>query len=435
MTHPVFYETSYRMEILSNASDLVSRIRPDSRVFVHGAAATPTRLLDAICERALAEKTFRGIELVGLHTMGEARYASEAFHDQIRVSAFFLGENLRRLYRPGFVDYVPAFLSEIPALFRSGRFPIDVAIVQVSPPDKEGFCTLGTSVDIACAAVEQAGLVLAQINSRMPRVLGDGRIHTRDIDFAILADDPLPVCHLESQSPEVMRLGRKVAEMIEDGSTLQMGIGSVPDAVLAALTSHRNLGIHTEMWSDGALALIRSGVVDNSKKVTHPGKTVSTFFMGSEDLYRFIDGNPSVLALDASIVNSPGEIAKNPKVVAINSAVEIDLTGQVCADSIGSRIISGTGGQMDFVRGASLSKGGKPIIALQSRTRRGESRIVSCLKSGAGVVTTRAHVHFVATEYGVVDLYGKNLDQRAKALIGIAHPGDREGLSRSWRER
>lgn len=412
-----------------NFSDAIACIQSGHRVFVHGAAATPRRLLDALVAEA---ERLRDVELVHLHTIGEARYADRAYRDSFKVSAFFVGANLRDKLDPGRVDYLPCFLSEIPTLLRSGRVPIDVALIHVSPPDAHGFCTLGTSVDAARAAVDVAKIVVAQINPRMPRVHGDGFVHIDRIDHAIEVDDPLPEEKPAPLTAEEREIGRLTAGLVEDGATLQMGIGSVPDAVLAALKDRRHLGIHTEMWSDGALELIRLGAVDNSLKKIHPGRTVSGFVMGSQALYDFIHDNPSVVELDIGYVNNPINISRNPKVVSINSAVEIDLTGQVCADSIGPRIISGAGGQIDFIRGASLSPGGKPIIAMTSRTRKGISRLVPTLKAGAGVVTTRAHVHYVITEHGIADLYGRTLSQRAKSLIAIAHPDDRELLERDW---
>jgi acyl-CoA hydrolase len=374
----------------------------------------------------------RDVELIHLHTIGPARYADASYAQSFRVANLFVGANVRGRLDMQRVDYLPCFLSEIPQLFRSRRRPLDVALVHVSPPDRHGYCTLGTSVDVAAAAVDVATTVVAQVNARMPRVHGDGLVHISDIDHLVEVDDPLPEEPPPALSDEEHAIGRHTASLVDDGATLQMGIGAVPDAVLAALSNHRHLGIHTEMWSDGALALIESGAVDNSRKKVHPGKTVSGFVMGTRALYDFIDDNPSVVQLDIGYVNSAGVIARNPNVVAINSAVEIDLTGQVCADSVGSRVISGVGGQMDFIRGASLSPGGRPIIALTSRSAKGMPRIVASLRAGAGVVTTRAHVHFVVTEYGIADLYGRTLDERARALVAIAHPDDRESLARAW---
>lgn len=417
------------MKIYANAEQAIGCIQSNQRVFVHGASATPTLLLEALIRRA---GELKNVELVHLHTSGHQKYADPEFAANFKVAAFFIGANMRSQLKPGTVDYIPCLLSEIPQLLRSGRLPLDVALIHVSPPDQHGYCTLGTSVDIALTAFSEAKLVIAQINSRMPRVHGDGFIHVKQIHHAIQIDEPLPEDKPLPFSNEEKEIARLAASLIEDGSTLQMGIGAIPDAVLSALRQHQHLGIHTEMWTDGALDLLRSGVVDNSLKKVHPGKTVSGFVMGTKAVFDFINDNPSVVLLDIGYVNNPRNIARNPKVVAINSAVEIDLTGQVCADSIGSRIISGAGGQMDYMRGAALSEGGKPIIAITSRTKSGASRIVPTLKVGAGVVTTRAHVHYVVTEYGIADLYGKTLFQRAKALTAIAHPEDREKLERDW---
>jgi 4-hydroxybutyrate CoA-transferase len=418
------------MKIHALGANALSDIQSGHRVFVHGAAATPNVLLDALVQQA---GRLKQVELTHLHTIGPARYADPELSASFKVSAFFIGANLRKRLAPGRVDYIPCFLSEIPALFRSGQLRLDAALVQVSPPDRHGFCSLGTSVDAARAAVDSARTVIAQVNPQMPRMHGDGLIHQSQIHHAIEVNEPLPEERPTPPSAAELAIARNVASLIEDGSTLQMGIGAIPDAVLGSLKGHKNLGIHTEMWSDGALELIRSGAVDNSRKKLHPGRTVSGFVVGTRALYDFVHDNPSVVGLDIGYVNNPANIARNPKVVAINSAVEIDLTGQVCADSIGCRIISGAGGQIDFIRGASLSPGGKPIIALTSRSKRGNPRIVPFLREGAGVVTTRAHVHFVVTEYGVADLHGKTLTQRAKALIAIAHPEERERLETAWR--
>ena len=413
----------------ASAAAAVQSIRSGMRVFVHGAAATPLSLLAALVERA---GELRDVELIHLHTEGVPAWAEPAHADSFRVANLFVGGAMRRYVGNDRVDYLPCFLSEIPALLRSGRRPLDAALLHVSPPDRHGWCTLGTSVDVAKAAVDAAPILIAQINPQMPRVLGDGMVHIDRFAAWVEVDDALPEAHAGAPDEVELAIGRHVAGLIEDGATLQTGIGKIPDAVLAQLGNHRHLGIHSEMWSDGMLPLLESGAIDNSRKVKHRGRTVSGFVMGSRRLYDFIDDNPSVLQLDIGYVNDPSVIRQNPRVTAINSAVEVDLTGQVCADSIGSRIISGVGGQMDFIRGASLSEGGKPIIALPSRTRDGRSRLVPTLKAGAGVVTTRSHVHWVVSEYGVADLYGRTLGERAKALIAIAHPGDREALAQEW---
>lgn len=414
---------------MSKSIDPLQSIKSGQRVFVHGGAATPSRLLRLLVEKA-AE--LRNVELIHLHTLGDASYANPEYAKNFKVTNLFVGSNMRGKMNYENVDYLPCFLSEIPKLFRTGVRPLDAALIHVSPPDRHGYCTLGVSVDVARAAVDSAKVVIAQINRQMPRVYGDGSIHLSRIHFSIEVDEPLP------QTPKVppneieKKIGRFAAELIEDGSTLQVGIGGVPDAILSSLTSHRRLGIHSEMWSDGVLQLIHCGAVDNSQKKIQAGKSVSGFVIGTKEVYDFVHENQSILQLDAGYVNNPMVIAQNPKVVAINSAVEIDLTGQVCADSVGRRILSGVGGQMDFMLGAAMSCKGKPIIAMASRTHRDVPRIVSALQSQAGVVTTRAQVQYIITEYGVVNLFGKTLNERARALIQIAHPDDRESLDRSW---
>ncbi|HEX4922922.1 MAG TPA: acetyl-CoA hydrolase/transferase C-terminal domain-containing protein [Bdellovibrionales bacterium] len=419
------------MALSVSADEAVRQIKSHQTVFVHGGAATPNVLLDALLARA---SELKGVELMHMHTEGPAHYADPLYKDSFRVANLFVGSNVRARLDYDRVDYLPLFLSEIPELFRSKRKRVDVAILHLSPPDKHGYCTLGTSVDVARAAFEAAECVIAQINRRMPCVHGDGFVHIDQLDAYTEVDVPLyepvpkPLSELE------LAIGRNVSGLIEDGACLQAGIGAIPDAVLRSLKGHRHLGVHSEMWSDGMLDLIECGAVDNSRKAVHAGKSLSGFIIGSRRVYDYIDDNPGAIQLGIDYVNSPNVIARNSKVTAINSAVEIDLTGQVCADSIGAKIISGVGGQMDFMRGAALSKGGKPIIAISSRTKKGQPRVVPILNAGAGVVTTRAHVHFVVTEYGVADLYGKTLGERAKALIAIAHPEDRERLAVSWKK-
>lgn len=418
------------MQKSKSLDEALSSIRSGNRIFVQGGAATPNVLLAGLTQ----DPTLQNVELIHLHTMGPAVYASPQFKDRFRVTNLFVGPNMRSQLDYQDNDYLPCFLSEIPALFRSKKRALDVALIHVSPPDRHGYCSLGTSVDVALAAVETAQVIIAQVNPQMPRVLGDGVIHRDQIHYEIEVDQALPETPRKVLSDIELRIGQNVAELIDHGSTLQIGIGGVPEAVLSALQHHRHLGVHSEMWSDGVLDLINSGAIDNSEKLIHPGKTVAGFAIGTRALYDFMHDNPSVAHLDIGYVNNPNIIARNPKVAAINSAVEIDLTGQVCADSVGTRIISGVGGQMDFMRGASLSDGGVPIIALTSRTRNHASRIVPTLKAGAGVVTTRAHVHFVVTEYGACHLYGRTLNERAKALVQIAHPDDRESLERAWHD-
>ncbi|GIL18528.1 MAG: 4-hydroxybutyrate CoA-transferase [Oligoflexia bacterium] len=412
-------------------SEAISKVQSNKRVFIHGGAATPKLLVSELMSQA---KGLKNIEVMHLHTHGEPVYAKPEYKETFRVANLFVGANMRPYLDMDRVDYLPCFLSEISSLFTTGRRKPDVALIHVSPPDRHGFCSLGTSVDVARAAVDTADLVIAQVNPNMPRIHGDGNIHESKIHFMVECHEPMDQVKGKPLTSVELEIGKHAASLIEDGATLQMGIGSIPDAVLASLKNHKNLGIHTEMWSDGALELIQKGIVNNSKKSFHRGKTTAAFVMGTQKLYDFVNDNPAVILLEAGYVNNPRNIARNKRVTAINSAVEIDLTGQVCADSIGSHIISGVGGQIDFIRGASLSEGGKPIIALPSRTNKGLSRIVTQLKQGAGVVTTRAHVHFVVTEYGAADLFGKTIHERALALIDIAHPDDREKLSRDWHE-
>jgi len=409
------------------ASEAVNLIQSGQRIFIQGAAATPQPLIEALIARA---GELRDVEICHLHTEGDAPYSDEKYEAAFKINSFFIGANMRPHIGKLHAQYVPVFLSEIPALFRRDILPLDVALVHVSPPDKHGFCSLGVSVDVTRAAVEKAKKVIALVNPQMPRSHGDGIIHVSKINAMVWEDTPLFEHDFGKPSEEEMAIGRHVAGLVEDGSCLQMGIGGIPNAVLDCLHGFKHLGVHTEMFSDGIIPLVEKGVIDGSRKKLNPGKIVSSFVMGSRKLYDFVDDNPMIAMLDASYVNSTTNIYQNKQVVAINSAIEVDLSGQVCADSIGSRMYSGVGGQMDFIRGAALSKGGKPIIALGSATNKGVSKIVPTLKSGAGVVTTRAHVHYIATEFGVVDLYGKNLAQRAKALISIAHPDHRETLER-----
>ncbi|MBW0435145.1 acetyl-CoA hydrolase/transferase family protein [Leptospira yasudae] len=415
-----------------SANSALSAVKAGQRVFVHSVAAVPTLLIEALTARA---DELSNVEMIHLHTEGDAPYAKPGMEGKFFTNALFVAANMRKAVAEGRADYIPIFLSECPSLFRNGILPLDVALVQVSPPDKHGYCSLGVSVDISKAAVETAKVVIAQVNENMPRTHGDGIIHVDRIHSLVEGHQTLYEHVSETPSEVELAIGKNVASLVEDGATLQMGIGAIPNAVLTCLTSHKDLGIHTEMFSDGVMELVQKGVITGIRKKKHPGKIVSGFVMGTRKLYDFIDDNPQVAMLDIGYINDPHVIRKNPKVTAINSAVEVDLTGQVCADTIGTRQYSGVGGQMDFIRGASLSERGKPIIALPSSTSKGESRIVPMLKPGADVVTTRAHVHYIVTEYGIANLYGKNLRQRAKALIEIAHPNHRETLEREALER
>jgi acyl-CoA hydrolase len=414
------------------AEEAVSVIKSGSRVFIHSVAAAPRRLIEAMTARA---PELRVVEIVSLHTEGPAPYAAPELAKSFRVNALFVAANVRRAVEEGRADYLPVFLSEVPSLFRTGILPLDVALVHVSPPDRHGFCSLGVSVDVTRAAVQTARTVIAQVNPRMPRTHGDGLIHIDQIDAMVEVDEPIHEVPPSVLTDHERAIGRHCAELVDDGATLQLGIGAIPQATLAALGDHHRLGIHTEMISDGVVDLVEKGVVTGESKRVHPGKVVAGFAIGSKRLYDFLDDNPLVAMLDMAYINDTAVIRRNPKVTAINSAIEVDITGQVCADSIGDRQYSGVGGQMDFIRGAALSEGGKPIIALPSVTSAGESRIVSMLRPAAGVVTTRAHVHFVVTEQGIADLFGKNLRQRAAALIAIAHPAHRDALTAEARRR
>lgn len=417
---------------ITSIEEAVGIVKSGDRVFLQGAAMTPNELIDGLCERY---KELKDVEIISIHTEGSAKYTQEPYSNAFTLNSCFVGGNVRKSVNTPHAGYIPIFLSEIPWLFKRNILPLDVAFVQVSTPDKHGYCSLGVSVDVALPAIRTAKKIVAQINPSVPRTHGTGIIHVDQIELATEVDRPIHE-HEEGEISELEhKIGANVASLIEDGATMQMGIGNIPNAVLANLMNHKKLGIHTEMFSDGVLPLIESGVITGEEKVVKNGKIVSCFAVGSRKLYDFIDDNPICDFRDSGYTNDTARIRRNPKVTAINSAIEIDLTGQVCADTIGSYQFSGVGGQMDFIRGASLSEGGKPIFAISSATKKGVSKIVPFLKEGAGVTTTRAHVHYVATEHGVVNLYGKNLQQRAKALISIAHPDHQEILQKAAYER
>lgn len=416
-----------------SAESAVKIIESNSRVFIQGGAATPLRLVNALLNRG---GSVHDIELVSISMYGKIDWNRPEVLNSFYLNSLFVSDNVRGWANSEYGEYVPVFLSEIPQLFDRGILPVDFAIVHVSPPDIHGYCTLGTSPDVTISAVKNAKKIIAQINPMMPRVLGEGVIHVSRFSAMVWEDVELPEINYALKANEVTRkVGEQVATIIEDGSTLQMGIGAIPDAVLQSLTGHKDLGIHTEMFSDGIIPLIEKGIINNSMKQVLPGKTVSAFILGTRKIYDFVDNNLSVNCLSAAFVNDVNVICRNPKVTAINSAMEIDITGQVCADSIGTYQYSGIGGQMDFMRGAALSEGGKPIIAMPSTTSTGVSRIVPNLKEGAGVVTTRGHIHYVATEYGIVNLYGRNMEQRARLLISIAHPAHQEALEKAYHAR
>ncbi len=411
----------------------VRHIKSGDRVFIQGSAATPVHLVQCMLERY---SELRNVELVSITNMGDLQFHKPEFAGRFFFNSLFVSANTREVVNSDEGDYVPVFLSEIPQLFKRGILPIDVALIHVSPPDKNGYCSLGTSVDVAKAAVDTASTVIAQVNPNMPRTHGDGFIHTSKLKAMVWQEAALPETDYSLKTNEAIRsIGKNVASLVEDGATLQLGVGSIPDQVLKNLMHHKNLGIHTEMFSDGVIPLLENGVINNSEKKINVGRSVTGFLAGTKKLYDFVNDNPQVNVMDIEYVNDANVIRQNPRVTAINSAIEIDLTGQVCADSIGTYQYSGIGGQMDFIRGASLSERGKPIIALPSVTSTGESRMVSHLKEGAGVVTTRGHVHWVVTEYGYVNLFGMNLKQRGRNLISLAHPDHRETLERAFYDR
>lgn len=413
------------------ADEAVKIINNNNRIYIHAAAAAPQELINAMTRR---HEELKNVEVSHLHIEGKTPYANPKYAASFCVNSFFIGQNVRHTLKAGNGSYTPVFLSELPLLFKRNIVPIDVALIQVSPPDKHGYCSLGVSVEATLAAIDNAKHVIAQINPKMPRVHGDGVIHISELDIFVEHEQVIHEHILPKPNIIDHKIGDYIAELIDDGSTLQMGIGSIPNAVLSKLTNHKNLGLHTEMFSDGVIDLILKDVINGNNKGVNPGRAMATFLMGSQRLYDYVDDNPFVEMRTADFVNDVAIIRQNKKMVAINSAIEIDLSGQVCADSIGAKMFSGVGGQMDFIRGASLSDGGKAIIALPSQTRKGISRIVPFLKKGAGVVTTRAHIHYVVTEYGVADLYGKTLKQRAKTLVNIAHPNHRERIEKEYFE-
>lgn len=412
----------------SSALDAIHKINDNQYVFLHGLAATPQALIPPLLERA---KKLTRLNLVHLHTFGDTPWADDTY-PMIHIRNYFCGQTLRKKLDYDRIDHIPCLLSEVPKIFRSGRQPIDIALFHVSSPNAAGQVSLGVTCEVARAAFDICKVAIAQVNPRMPFIEGDGVLSLSDFDATMDVDTPIPEHPHRTATDEESRIGAFISELVEDGSTIQVGIGGLPDAVLSKLKGHKNLGLHSEMWSDGVLDLIETGVIDNSQKKLLPGKSLSSFVMGSEKLYRFCHQNKNLFQKDIAWVNDLQNIASNPKMVSINAAIEIDLTGQVCSDSVGTRIISGFGGQLDFIRGAALSEGGKPIIALTSRTPKGQSRIVPVLKPGAGVVTTRAHIRYVVTEYGIADLWGLSLHERRDALVGIAHPEDREKLRAEW---
>ncbi|RQO67409.1 4-hydroxybutyrate CoA-transferase [Pedobacter sp. KBW06] len=415
------------------AAQAVQAIKSGDRVFIHGSAATPVHLVKALQER---HADLKKVEITSITTLGDIDFNAALYRESFFFNSLFVSANTRSVVNSPYGDYVPVFLSQIPKLFKEGFLPIDVALIQVSEPDVHGYCSLGTSVDIARAAVDTSKHIIAQVNPKVPRTHGDGFVHISKFQSLVWHEEELPEVDYGAKTSEAMvTIGANIASLVEDGATLQLGIGGIPDQVLKNLSNHKNLGLHTEMLSDGVIPLIQNGVINNSLKKINRGKSITSFMIGTKKLYDFVDDNPSIRVMDISYANDTSIIRQNPKVTAINSAIELDLTGQICADSMGTYQYSGIGGQMDFIHGASLSEGGKPIIALPSITSKGISRIVPFLKEGAGVVTTRGHVHWVVTEYGKVNLFGKSLKQRATALISLAHPMHRETLERAFHDR
>ncbi len=411
--------------IQTSASTAVEGVRSGERVFIGSGAAEPSQLVNALTNRA---SELRGVNIVHILTLGNAPYVAPALADNFRHTAFFVGRNVREAVRAGRADFVPVFLSEIPSLF-DRQMSLDWAFVQLSLPDKHGYCTVGVSADVVVGAIRNARHVVAELNAQMPRTWGNTIVHVDRLHAFVHVDYPLPQLVPEPVNEVSVAIGRTGAGLIDDGDCLQLGIGTIPNAVLKELHTHTRLGLHTEMLSDGIVDLIKSGALDCSRKTYHPGKAICSFAMGTQALYDFVDDNPFVEFYGCEFVNDPFNIAKNERMVAINGAIQVDITGQVNSDSVGTRPYSGIGGQVDFIRGAARSKSGKPIIALPSTARNGElSRIVPILNEGAGVVTSRGDVHYVVTEFGVADLFGKSLRERARALIAIAHPKFRDDL-------
>jgi len=431
----VNWQDEYKRRTMSAAS-AVAALRTGERIFIGSNAAEPQALVNALADSA---GHVEHAEIVHIMTLGAAPYSAAKFEKRYRHNALFIGANVREAVNDCRADYTPIFLSEIPALFRNGQLPLDRALVMVSPPDAHGYCSLGVSVDVVKAAVETAKHVSVQVNRRMPRTLGDSFLHVSRIDAFVEDDSPLLELQYPAQTEVARAIGRNVADLIEDGSTLQMGIGEIPDAVLDCLVTKKDLGIHTEMFSDGVMKLVEAGAVTGRRKSLRYGMIVTSFCMGSRALYDFVDNNPSIEFLPTEYVNDPFTIARNDKMVAINGAIEVDLTGQVCSDSIGERFYSGIGGQVDFMRGAARSRGGKPVIGLPSSATLADgkkiSRIVANLKPGAGVVTSRGDVHYVVTEWGTAYLHGKCIRERALSLIRIAHPDFRQELLLAARRR
>lgn len=423
---------NWRERIIS-AEEAAGKVKSGQRVFMTGNCSTPMEFLPALVDR---HKELKNVEVPQLLGLGPGDYITEEMADSIRLNSLFIAPNTRNAINNGLADFTPVFLSEVPGLFTSGRLVLDVAVIHISPPDQHGYASYGVEVGVTKSAAESAGMVIAEVNPKMPRTLGDSFIHVDDIAYFVEVDYDLPEVPVPPPSTVQDQIAKHIAELIPDGATLQLGIGGIPDAVLRRLEGHKNLGVHTELFSDGVMEMIEKGVINNAMKSIHPGKVIAGFVLGTKQLSEYIHDNPIFEFHPTEYVNDPFVISQNKKMISINSALEVDITGQVCADSIGTKFYSGAGGQLDFVRGASRSKGGMTFIALPSTAKGGEvSRIVPQLKPGAGVVTTRYDVHYVATEYGVADLYGRTISERVHELVKIAHPDHREDLLRYAREQ
>ena len=425
------WKETYRKKICT-PQEAVRAVRSGDRIFLTGNCSVPTKILDALVDRALE---LEGVEICQALTVGSAEYVSPEMEGHLRVNTMFISHNTRKAVQDGRADFTPVLLSEFPLLFKNKVLPVNVAFVNLSPPDQHGYCSFGVEVGLSKSPAESADIIIAEVNEQMPRTLGDSFIHVSAIDAIVPVDYPLAELPMGGgkATETVQKIAGYIADLIPDGATMQMGIGAIPDAVLNHLFDKKDLGIHTELFSDGVIDLVEAGVLTNARKTIHPGKIVAGFILGTERLYQWVHNNPLIEFLRTEYVNDPFVIAQNERMVAINSAIEVDLTGQICADSIGTKLYSGVGGQLDFIYGASRSRGGIPIIALPSKAKE-ISRIVPTLKKGAGVITTRSHVHYVVTEYGVAELYGKTIQQRAKELIRIAHPEFRDQLTRDAKE-
>jgi len=420
----------YKSKVKS-ADEAIKAVQSGDRIFLTGNCSVPKYALEALVRRG---PELQDVEICHALTIGSADYVAPEMEGHLRVNALFIGHNVRKAVQEGRADFTPVLLSEFPLLFKEGHFPVDVAMVHLSPPDEHGFCSFGVEVGLSKSIAEASKIIIAEVNEQMPRTLGDSFIHVNRIDHIIPVNYELPEVPMGGEEDEVVqKIAGYIAELIPDEATMQMGIGAIPDAVLGYLYDKKDLGVHTELFSDGVIDLVEAGVLTNARKTLHPGKIIAGFILGNKRLYDWCHNNPLIEFHRTEYVNDPFVIAQNDRMVAINSAIEVDLTGQVCSDSIGPKLYSGVGGQLDFIYGASRSKGGVPIIALPSKTKN-FSRIVAMLKQGAGVVTTRNHVHYVVTEYGIAELYGKTIRERATNLINVAHPEFRDDLKKQAKE-